>query len=115
MVARRAESLAQTDGSSATSSPTSPESWSWSRFDGSRVYHRPSTAARAGYFTSGLVEGMDGYGDVDQDGVFHPRTRSLRKERVKQLSGGTQHPPSVAERQSSVPDRTGRKETLTKA
>jgi hypothetical protein len=92
MVAEKSQSLAQTDG--LVRDLVADESGVVVMCASmGREYATESTAARAGYFTRGLVEGMDGYGDVDQDGVVFIHELDLYvKERVKQLSGGTQHP-----------------------
>ena len=57
-----------------------------------REYAIESRSAKAGFFTLGLVEGLSGYGDLDQDGViFIHELDYYAKARVAQLSGGLQN------------------------
>jgi Leucine-rich repeat (LRR) protein len=58
-----------------------------------REYAIESRATKSGFFTLGLVEGMSGHGDVDQDGVIYIHELDLYASvRVSQLSGGRQNP-----------------------
>jgi WD40 repeat protein len=52
-----------------------------------------SSLTKAGYFTLGIVEGMSGHGDVDEDGIVYLHELSLYAgARVRQLSEGRQTP-----------------------
>ncbi len=56
-------------------------------------YSIESRLTKAGFFTLGLVEGMSGHGDVDQDGIIFIHELDLYAGvRVRQLSGGRQNP-----------------------
>ncbi len=51
-----------------------------------------SPLTKAGYFTLGLVEGLSGHGDIDEDGVIYiHELDTYAAERVKQLSHGGQN------------------------
>jgi WD40 repeat protein len=58
-----------------------------------REYAIESNLTKAGFYTLGLVEGMGGHGDVDQDGIIYIHELDLYAgARVRQLSGGMQNP-----------------------
>jgi uncharacterized caspase-like protein len=58
-----------------------------------REYSLESPLTKAGFYTLGLVEGMSGHGDVDQDGIVYINELDLYSNvRVRQLSGGRQNP-----------------------
>ena len=58
-----------------------------------REYAIESPISKAGFFTLGLVEGMSGYGDIDEDGVVYIHELDMyATARVRQLSGGSQNP-----------------------
>ena len=66
-----------------------------------REYSIEDGRTKAGYFTFGLVEGLSGYGDVDEDGIIYINELEMyASARVRQLSGGRQNP--TLGRQSSV-------------
>ncbi len=66
-----------------------------------REYAIESRLSKAGFFTLGLVEGMNGHADIDQDGIVYIHELDLYASvRVAQLSGGRQtpttgHPPGI--------------------
>ena len=58
-----------------------------------REYAIESRVSKAGFFTLGLVEGLSGHADVDQDGIVYIHELDLYASlRVNQLSGGRQNP-----------------------
>ena len=58
-----------------------------------REYAIESSATKAGFFTLGLVEGLGGHGDIDQDGIIYINELDIyANARVTQLSGGLQNP-----------------------
>jgi WD40 repeat protein/Zn-finger nucleic acid-binding protein len=58
-----------------------------------REYSIESSATKAGFYTLGLVEGMNGHADIDQDGIVYIHELDLYAgARVRQLSGGLQNP-----------------------
>jgi WD40 repeat protein len=57
-----------------------------------REYAMESLITKAGYFTLGLVEGLEGHADVDEDGVININELDMYAfARVKQLSHGMQN------------------------
>ncbi len=58
-----------------------------------REFSIESTETKAGFFTLGLVEGLNGKADLNKDGfVFVHELEAYAAARVAQLSGGAQHP-----------------------
>jgi hypothetical protein len=58
-----------------------------------REYSIESSLTKAGFYTLGLVEGMNGHGDIDQDGIVYINELDMYAgARTKQLSGGAQNP-----------------------
>jgi hypothetical protein len=58
-----------------------------------REYSMESPATRAGFFTLSLTEGMNGRADFNHDGlVYLNELEHYAALRVRQLSGGWQHP-----------------------
>src|SRR5207247_2049606 len=58
-----------------------------------REYAIESATTKAGFFTLGLVEGLGGKADLNQDGIiFIHELDFYAAKRVNQLSGGRQNP-----------------------